>query len=168
MLQTSLTTPHDYRRFYRWVQERRYDIHSFHFSVWLINKYNSATQAKLILVEKIMRLMDSASGAIGINFQALGGVRTAFQRAVFKEEKEIAFRDRQEFLLSGSRIGRAAVLLGSRKHIKPLMKIRRGLIPAANRMSTMIGTIIVISPEINPHIGPTNTIRMTYGRAINL
>jgi DegV family protein with EDD domain len=146
--QTSQVTPEEFCCFYQSLLEKGYEILSIHISGKLTSTLCSALQAKNILDEKGIELIDSESGAMGLGFQVLAAARAAVGGAVLKECKEIAEQARQhtntffipgtlEFLRRGGRIGGAAAFLGSMLQMKPILETREGIVAAVDRVRTM-------------------------------
>jgi DegV family protein with EDD domain len=169
MPQTSQITPQEFSQLYQKLLEKGFEILSIHLSGKLTNTLTSALQAKNMLAEKRIELVDSESGAMGMGFQVLAAARAAVGGAVLKECKEIAEQARQhtniffipgslEFLRRGGRIGGATAFLGSMLQMKPILETRSGLIEAVDRVRTMNRAIERMIDLIEQRIGNSNSL----------
>jgi DegV family protein with EDD domain len=135
---TSQPTPGDFLKTYEELAgyER---IYSLHISAVLSGTYQSATTAALELGDKV-RTVDSESASAAIAILGLA-VQRRLERGTtdeeidalvqrFREHAGLIFTvDTLEFLRRGGRIGRASAWAGQLLHVKPLLTIKREVVP---------------------------------------
>ena len=135
---TSQPTPGDFLKTYEELAQ--YDrIYSLHISSALSGTYQSATTAAAELGEKV-RTVDSETASAAITMLGLA-IQRRLERGTTDEEIDeliIRFRERAgliftvdtlEFLRRGGRIGRASAWAGQLLHVKPILTIKREVIP---------------------------------------
>jgi DegV family protein with EDD domain len=135
---TSQPTPGDFLKTYEELAE--YDrIYSLHLSSVLSGTYQSATTAASELGDKV-RTVDSESASAAIAMLGLAIQRRLDRGTSDDEIDELVRRfrdgagmiftvDTLEFLRRGGRIGRASAWAGQLLHVKPLLTIKREVIP---------------------------------------
>ncbi len=135
---TSQPTPGDFLETYEDLAgyER---VYSLHISAALSGTYQSATTAASQLGDKV-RTVDSESASAAIAMLGLA-IQRRLDRgttdeeidaliARFREQAGLIFTvDTLEFLRRGGRIGRASAWAGQLLHVKPLLTIKREVIP---------------------------------------
>jgi fatty acid kinase fatty acid binding subunit len=135
---TSQPTPGDFLKTYEELEgyER---IYSLHISAELSGTYQSATTAAAELGDRV-RTVDSESASAGIAMLGLA-VQRRLERGTtdedidalvrrFREQAGLIFTvDTLEFLRRGGRIGRASAWAGQLLHVKPLLTIKREVVP---------------------------------------
>ena len=135
---TSQPTPGDFLETYEELAgyER---IYSLHISAALSGTYQSATTAAAELGDKV-RTVDSESASAAIAMLGLA-VQRRLERGTtdeeiealvqrFREQAGLIFTvDTLEFLRRGGRIGRASAWAGQLLHVKPLLTIKREVVP---------------------------------------
>ncbi len=135
---TSQPTPGDFLATYGELSGYEH-IYSLHLSAALSGTYQSATTAATEVGDKV-RVVDSESASAAIAMLGL-----AIQRRLdsgttddeiealigrFKEDAGLIFTvDTLEFLRRGGRIGRASAWAGNLLHVKPILTIKREVIP---------------------------------------
>ncbi len=135
---TSQPTPGDFLATYEELSDYE-RIYSLHLSSALSGTYQSARTAASELDDQV-RVVDSESASAGIAMLGL-----AIQRRLvvgttddeidelirrFKEDAGLIFTvDTLEFLRRGGRIGRASAWAGQLLHVKPILTIKREVIP---------------------------------------
>jgi DegV family protein with EDD domain len=135
---TSQPTPGDFLAAYEELAayER---IYSLHISAVLSGTYQSATTAAAELGDKV-RTVDSESASAGIAMLGLAVQRRLERGTTDEEIDELVQRfrgqarliftvDTLEFLRRGGRIGRASAWAGQLLHVKPLLTIKREVVP---------------------------------------
>jgi fatty acid kinase fatty acid binding subunit len=135
---TSQPTPGDFLKAYEELAD--YDcIYSLHLSSALSGTYQSAVTAAAELGDKV-RVVDSESASAGIAILGLA-VQRRLDRgttdeeidaliARYREEVGLLFTvDTLEYLRRGGRIGRASAWAGQLLHVKPILTIKREVIP---------------------------------------
>jgi DegV family protein with EDD domain len=135
---TSQPTPGDFLKTYEELAQ--YDrIYSLHISSELSGTYQSATTAAAELGDKV-RTVDSESASAAITMLGLAIQRRLDQGttdeaidqliARFREHAGLIFTvDTLEFLRRGGRIGRASAWAGQLLHVKPILTIKREVVP---------------------------------------
>ncbi len=135
---TSQPTPGDFLATYGELSGYEH-IYSLHLSAALSGTYQSATTAATEVGDKV-RVVDSESASAAIAMLGL-----AIQRRLdsgttddeiealigrFKEDAGLIFTvDTLEFLRRGGRIGRASAWAGNLLHVKPILTIKREVVP---------------------------------------
>jgi DegV family protein with EDD domain len=135
---TSQPTPGDFLKTYE--ELAKYDrIYSLHLSSALSGTYQSAVTAAAELGDKV-RVVDSESASAAIAILGLA-IERRLERgttddeidalvARYREEAGLVFSvDTLEFLRRGGRIGRASAWAGQLLHVKPILTIKREVIP---------------------------------------
>jgi DegV family protein with EDD domain len=135
---TSQPTPGDFLKTYE--ELAGYDrIYSLHLSAVLSGTYQSAATAATELGDKV-RTVDSESASAAIAMLGLavqrrleaGTTDEQIDELVrrFRENARLIFTvDTLEFLRRGGRIGRASAWAGQLLHVKPLLTIKREVVP---------------------------------------
>jgi DegV family protein with EDD domain len=135
---TSQPTPGDFLKTYEELAEYE-RIYSLHLSAVLSGTYQSATTAASELGDKV-RTVDSESASAAIAMLGLA-IQRRLDRGTsdeeidelvrrFREDAAMIFTvDTLEFLRRGGRIGRASAWAGQLLHVKPLLTIKREVIP---------------------------------------
>jgi DegV family protein with EDD domain len=135
---TSQPTPGDFLRTYQ--ELAAYDrIYSLHISAALSGTYQSATTAAGEVGDKV-KTVDSESASAAIAMLGLAIQRRLEQGttdddvarliARYRERAGLIFTvDTLEFLRRGGRIGRASAWAGELLHVKPILTIKREVVP---------------------------------------
>jgi DegV family protein with EDD domain len=135
---TSQPTPGDFLKTYEELAQYE-RIYSLHLSSVLSGTYQSATTAASELGDKV-RTVDSESASAAIAMLGLAIQRRLDRGTSDEEIDELVRRFREnaamiftvdtlEFLRRGGRIGRASAWAGQLLHVKPLLTIKREVIP---------------------------------------
>ena len=109
---------------------------------------DSAIQAKNMLPDLSIALVDSLQAAMGLGFPALLAARAAREGASLEECKQIAEQacarsktyfaaSTLEFLHRGGRIGGGAAFLGTALNLKPILYLHDGRVEAFQKIRTM-------------------------------
>src|SRR6266511_5511874 len=135
---TSQPTPGDFLKTYDELGEYE-RIYSLHLSSLLSGTYQSAMTAASEFGEKV-RTVDSESASAAIAMLGLA-IQRRLERGTSDEEIDELVRrfrdgagmiftvDTLEFLRRGGRIGRASAWAGQLLHVKPLLTIKREVVP---------------------------------------
>jgi DegV family protein with EDD domain len=135
---TSQPTPGDFLKTYEELASYE-RIYSLHISAVLSGTFQSASTAAAEFGDKV-RTVDSESASAAIAMLGLG-VQRRLERGTSDEEIDELVRhfreragliftvDTLEFLRRGGRIGRASAWAGQLLHVKPLLTIKREVIP---------------------------------------
>jgi len=124
-----------------------YDIISILISSGISGTVTSAIQAKELLPEANIEVIDSQTAAMAAGLHVFAVAQAAAEGASLEECKAIAQKaqthtdvvfavDTLEFLHRGGRIGGAKRFLGSMLNIKPILEMRGGKIEAVEQVRT--------------------------------
>ena len=144
---TSQPSPAAFRDLYMKLIEQGYDILSIHISARLSGTIDSAIQARNMLPDLQIEILDSETTSLAMGFHVLAAARLAAQGATLHECKIEAERARSqsgvlfvldtlEFLRRGGRIGGGAAFMGTMLNLKPILEIHDGRIKAVERIRT--------------------------------
>jgi DegV family protein with EDD domain len=135
---TSQPTPGDFLRAYEELAQYE-RIYSLHISAALSGTYRSATTAAGEIGDKVETVdSESASAAIAMLGLAIqrrleqGTTDEAIEQLIarYREHAALIFTvDTLEFLRRGGRIGRASAWAGELLHVKPILTIKREVVP---------------------------------------
>jgi len=135
---TSQPTPGDFLAAYETLSEYE-RVYSLHISAALSGTYQSARTAAAELGDKV-RVVDSESASAAIAMLGLAVQRLLDQGttdeeidaliARYEERAGLIFTvDTLEFLRRGGRIGRASAWAGELLHVKPILTLKREVVP---------------------------------------
>ncbi len=147
MPSTSQPSVADFEVLFRSLNEDGYDILAVLLSEALSGTISSATQAKKLLPEANIEIVNSKTLAMALGFHVLAAAKAAQQGASLAECKRIAEEARDhsgvifvldtlEFLHRGGRIGGAQRFVGSLLNVKPVLAIEDGLIVPLDSVRT--------------------------------
>ena len=161
MPSTSQPSVADFEVLFRSLHKQGYEILAVLLSEVLSGTISSATQAKKLLPEAKIEIVNSKTLAMALGFQVLAAARAAKQGASLEECKRLAeeSRDRTgvifvldtlEFLHRGGRIGGAKRFMGTLLNVKPVLAIEDGVIVPLDSVRTQkkaLATIIDLVAE---------------------
>ncbi len=144
---TSQVSPATLKEIFSQLAGQGYDILAILISAKLSGTISSAEQAKEMLPDVRIEIVDSNSAAMAMGFQVLQVAKIAVEGASIEECKALAERARDltgvvpavdtlEFLHRGGRIGGASRLLGTALNIKPILELQNGRIEPLERVRT--------------------------------
>ncbi len=144
---TSQPSAAAFAEIYRRLHEQGYDILAVLISSKLSGTIASAEQAREMVPEARVEIVDSLHVAMSLGFQALAAARAAQQGATLEEAKAVAERARAgagvlllpetlEYLHRGGRIGGAARLFGSMLKINPILEVQQGRVEPVDKVRT--------------------------------
>ena len=147
MPSTSQPSVADFEVLFRSLHEEGYDILAILISEDLSGTISSATQAKKMLPEANIEIVNSRSLAMALGFLVLEAARAANQGASLSECKQmvedslekvgvIFVLDTLEFLHRGGRIGTAKRFMGTLLNVKPVLGIENGLVVPVDSVRT--------------------------------
>lgn len=147
MPSTSQPSVADFEVLFRSLHQQGYEILAVLLSEVLSGTISSATQAKKLLPEAKIEIVNSKTLAMALGFQVLAAARAANQGASLEECKRLAeeSRDRTgvifvldtlEFLHRGGRIGGAKRFMGTLLNVKPVLAIEDGVIVPLDSVRT--------------------------------
>lgn len=139
MPSTSQPSVADFEVLFRKLHQEGYDILAVLISEDLSGTISSATQAKKLLPDANIEIVNSKTLAMALGFQVLAAARAANQGASLEECKRLAedakercgvifVLDTLEFLHRGGRIGAAKRFMGTLLNVKPVLAIEGGVI----------------------------------------
>ena len=147
---TSQPPVQDFLNVFKRLHEEGYDILTITLSSKLSGTFGSAQQARQMIPEARIEVVDSKMVAMAMGFQILTVARALEENPnmTLEEAKALAERAREhtnvlflvdtlEYLHRGGRIGGAARLLGTMLNLKPLLTLEDGIIVPAGKVRTM-------------------------------
>ncbi len=147
MPSTSQPSVADFEVLFRALNEQGYDILAILISEDLSGTVSSATQAKNMLPEANIEIINSRTLAMALGFLVLSAARAANQGASLAECKRLVENsldkvgvvfvlDTLEFLHRGGRIGTAKRFMGTLLNVKPVLGIENGLVVPLDSVRT--------------------------------
>lgn len=147
MPSTSQPSVADFEVLFRSLDEEGYDILAILISEDLSGTISSATQAKKMLPEANIEIVNSRTLAMALGFLVLEAARAANQGANLFECKRLVENsldkvgvifvlDTLEFLHRGGRIGAAKRFMGTLLNVKPVLGIEDGLVVPVDSVRT--------------------------------
>jgi len=147
MPSTSQATIHAFAEIFKNLHAQGYEILTVVISSVLSGTLDSAIQAKAMVPEATIELIDSKLTSLPLAFMALSAARAAKQGASLEDCKRIAEEIRKhtevffavdtlEFLHRGGRIGGASRFLGTALNLKPILQLKEGKVEALERVRT--------------------------------
>ena len=144
---TSQAKISDFQQVFTRLHEEGHEILCVLISSKLSGTIGSYHQAKEMLPEARIELVDSLSTSMGLGFQVIEAAKAAAAGKSLAECKAAAEQARErtglvltpatlEFLHRGGRIGGGARFLGTALNIKPILELRDGRIEAVERVRT--------------------------------
>lgn len=144
---TSQPSPASFKEIYEKLAAQGFDILSVHISSKLSGTMDSATQARSMLPDVKIELVDSLTTSMSLGFPVITAARAAQQGASLAECKVIAeaacassgvlfLVNTLEFLHKGGRIGGAAAFLGTALNLKPILEVVNGKIESVDKVRT--------------------------------
>jgi DegV family protein with EDD domain len=178
MPSTSQPSVADFEVLFRKLHQEGYEILAVLISEDLSGTISSATQAKKLLPDAKIEIVNSKTLAMGLGFQVLAAARAANQGASLKECKRLAedSRDRTgvifvldtlEFLHRGGRIGAAKRFMGTLLNVKPVLAIEDGLIVPLDSVRTQKKALTTIIDLIEERTRGKKNIRLATLHANN-
>lgn len=147
MPSTSQAAITDFAEVFKKLHNEGYEILTIVISAALSGTLDSAIQAKKLVPEARIELVDSRFTSIPLAYMVLSAARAAKRGATLEKCKEIAESIREntqiffavdtlEFLHRGGRIGGASRFLGTALDLKPILYLQEGKIEALERVRT--------------------------------
>ena len=147
MPSTSQPSVADFLKIYQDLHRQGFQILSILISAKLSGTVSSATQARELLPEAEIEIIDSRSVAMGCGFQVLAAAEAAQQGASLAECRRKALQARSqsgvvfvldtlEFLHRGGRIGGAKRFFGTLLKVKPVLAIEEGVVVSVDQVRT--------------------------------
>jgi DegV family protein with EDD domain len=164
---TSQPTPGDFLQTYQELAQYE-RIYSLHISAALSGTYQSATSAAAELGDKV-RTVDSESASAAIAILGLA-IQRRLERGTTDDEIDALVRryreragliftvDTLEYLRRGGRIGRASAWAGQLLHVKPILTIKREVVP----MKRVRGNQKAMQEFVSEFTSTTHDTRMLH------
>jgi DegV family protein with EDD domain len=145
---TSQAVPGAFKDIYeKLVAAGQTDILSYHVSTKLSGTVNSAEQAKALVPDANVEIVDGLSCSMGTGWPLLEGIKAAKAGKSLEEVTKITRKasektglfimvDTLEFLHRGGRIGGASRFLGTALNLKPILELQEGALEAIERVRT--------------------------------
>ncbi|NPA06088.1 MAG: DegV family protein [Chloroflexi bacterium] len=168
---TSQAAAGTYVEAYRALLDQGYDILSIHLSKDLSGTIESARQAKQMLGDVPIRIVDSRSVGMGLGFVVLAAARAVAEGADLEEATAVAEKakdhvgvifavDTLEYLHRGGRIGGAQRLLGMMLNVKPILEIRDGRVEPVDKVRTRKKSLQRVLDLIEQRIAGRSPVRL--------
>jgi len=178
MPSTSQPSVADFEVLFRSLYQDGYEILAILLTEDLSGTISSATQAKKMLPEASIEIVNSRTLAMAHGFHVLAAARAANSGASLAECKRIAedARDRSgvvfvldtlEFLHRGGRIGGAKRFVGTLLNVKPILAIEDGVIITLDQVRTQKKALETIVDIIVERTQDHKTIRLATLHANN-
>ena len=178
MPSTSQPSVADFEVLFRKLHQEGYDILAVLISEDLSGTISSATQAKKLLPDAKIEIVNSKTLAMALGFQVLAAARAANQGASLEECKRLAedskdrcgvifVLDTLEFLHRGGRIGTAKRFMGTLLNVKPVLSIEGGKIIPLDSVRTQKKALVTIIDLIEERTRGHNNIRLATLHANN-
>jgi DegV family protein with EDD domain len=178
MPSTSQPSVADFEVLFRKLYQQGYDILAVLLSEDLSGTISSATQAKSMLPEAKIEIINSRTLAMALGFQVLAAARAANQGASLEECKRLVLdaRDKAgvifvldtlEFLHRGGRIGGAKRFVGTLLNVKPVLAIEDGLVVPLDSVRTQKKALERIVDLIEERTAGHQNIRLATLHANN-
>jgi DegV family protein with EDD domain len=178
MPSTSQPSVADFEVLFRKLHQQGYDILAVLISEDLSGTISSATQAKNMLPEARIEIINSRSLAMALGFQVLAAARAANQGASLEDCKRLVLdaRDKAgvvfvldtlEFLHRGGRIGGAKRFVGTLLNVKPVLAIEDGLVVPLDSVRTQKKALERIVDLIDERTAGRQNIRLATLHANN-
>lgn len=148
MPSTSQATISDFADIFEKLHKDGYEILSIVLSAALSGTMDSAIQAREMVPEATIEIIDSQFTSIPLAYMVLSAARAAKKGASLEQCKEIVQTirantqvyfavDTLEFLHRGGRIGGASRFLGTALNLKPILYLNEGKVEALERVRTL-------------------------------
>lgn len=168
---TSQVSPASLKSIYSDLYKEGYDILTVLVSNKLSGTIASAHQAKDMVPDAQIEIVDSNSVAMALGFLALEAAKIAKDGANLEECKKyvenslvktgLVFAvDTLEFLHRGGRIGGGSRFIGSALNIKPILEIQDGKIEALERVRTRRKSLRRLIELVEARTGGQNPLRL--------
>ncbi|MBE0408845.1 MAG: DegV family protein [Anaerolineales bacterium] len=168
---TSQATIASFKKVFDEVLEEGYDILAILISQKLSGTIESANQAKVLLPDAPIEIVDSNSISMAMGFQILSVAYAASEGASLSECKLLAEKaiphtgvaiavDTLEYLHRGGRIGGGARFLGTALNIKPILEVVDGRVEPVERVRTRKKSLSRLVDLIAERVGDRKPVRL--------
>ena len=167
-----------FEKAFRELHNQGYEILAIFISDKLSGTISSATQAKKLIPEAKIEIIDSESIAMALGFQVLAAARAARNGDSLEKCKHIAEKVREqtgvvfvvdtlEFLHRGGRIGSAKRFLGTMLNMKPVLAIENGEVVPIAQVRTQRKALAELVEIIQEHAQGHSKIHLASLHANN-
>ena len=171
MPSTSQVTIQAFADAFKKLHAEGYEILTVVISAALSGTLDSAIQAKKMVPEARIELIDSQSTSLPLAYMALSAARAAKQGASLEKCKKIVetIRDHTqvffavdtlEFLHRGGRIGGASRFLGTALSLKPILYLEEGKVEALEKVRTLKRAHMRLIELLEESVNGNQTINM--------
>lgn len=178
MPSTSQPSVADFEVLFRSLHNDGYEILAVLISEDLSGTVSSATQARKLLPDATIEIVNAKTLAMALGFIVMASARAAKQGASLAECKKIAedamdksgvifVLDTLEFLHRGGRIGAAKRFMGSLLNVKPILAIENGLIVPIDSVRTQKKALERIIELIEERTAGHKSVRLASLHANN-
>jgi DegV family protein with EDD domain len=168
---TSQATPKSFLQIFTRLQEEGYEILAVLISKKLSGTIASAEQARDLLPQARIEIVDSNTVAMAMGFTVLEAAKAAAAGASLEECKALAESARErtglfvtvdtlEFLHRGGRIGGGARFLASALNIKPILELRDGRLEGVERVRTRTKALNRLVELVQVSIGDRRPVKL--------
>jgi DegV family protein with EDD domain len=168
---TSQATIASFKKVFDEVLEEGYDILAILISQKLSGTIESANQAKALLPDAPIEIVDSNSISMAMGFQILSVAQAAKEGASLSECKQLAEKaiphtgvaiavDTLEYLHRGGRIGGGARFLGTALNIKPILEVVDGRVEPVDKVRTRKKSLARLVDLIAERVGDQKPVRL--------
>jgi DegV family protein with EDD domain len=144
---TSAPSIGDFQQVYQQALETADAVVSIHIASQLSATVSSAEQAKALMPDKSIEVIDSRLTSMAMGYMVLTAARAAENGASLEEVTAAARRmiepsriiftvDTLEYLRRGGRIGAAQAFVGNLMDVKPILELREGRVEPVERVRT--------------------------------
>ena len=158
----------DFQQVYQQALETAEAVVSIHIASPLSATVSSAEQAKALMPDKSIEVIDSRLTSMAMGYMVLAAARAAESGASLEEVTAAARRliepsrifftvETLEYLRRGGRIGAAQAFVGNLMDVKPILELREGRVEPVERVRTKkkalerIVELVVESPACQDH-----------------
>jgi DegV family protein with EDD domain len=170
MPSTSQAMPATFYETYQKLLDQNYEILTVVVSEKLSGTLSSALQAKDMVSDAPIEVVDSRSTAMAMGFMVLEAARRAEAGTTLQELKTFVEGVRHqsgvlltvetlEFLHRGGRIGGGARFLGTALNIKPILELKDGRIEAVERVRTRSKAVARLLELLEDRVGSGRKVR---------
>jgi DegV family protein with EDD domain len=174
---TSQATIGDFSTIFKQLIDEGYDILTLPISSGISGTVNSAFQAKELLKEASIEVMDTKLVSMALGFQVLAAARAAKDGASLAECKKIAIEayshigvyfvvDTLKYLHAGGRIGGGKRFIGTALRIKPILEIKDGKIEAVKSVISINKAVDAMIDLVETAVAGRSPVRVSVFHAL--
>ena len=171
MPSTSQPSPAAFKKVYSELAEEGYEILSIHISSELSGTMASALQARDMLPDAKIEIIDSGTTSLAMGLPTLLAAKAAKDGGSLDECTQIATQAQAnsgiffavatlEFLKRGGRIGGAAAFLGTMLNLKPILTVQDKKIEAVERVRSMSKAINRLIEIVEQQVGDSTKVHI--------